>query len=571
MEIKEIARKWALKNAFDYGKADVGAVVGKVIAEYPDAKKDMKTNMQIINTVVQEVNSLSREQIEEEVSKFDFGEKKKEERKGVNLPPHPEGKVVTRFAPEPSGYLHIGHAKACLISWKGAREQNGRFILRIDDTNPTLAKQEFVDALKEDLKWLGVDWDVECFTSDFMDMFYNYAFELVKKGKAYVCECDGDTIKRNREEKRECACRNKPIIKNVRDLEKMIDGGFREGEAVLRYKGNMSALNTVMRDPTLMRIIEENHFRQQDKYVAWPSYDFVTPILDAVQGVTHAVRSKEYELRDELYYSLIKDFGFRKPLIVSISRLVIKNNTTQKRVIRKLVQEKVISGWDDPRLLTMKAIRRRGIQPEALREFALSFGVSKSESKDATLEQLLHRNKQILDPISKRLHFVSDPAVIYIKGLKREAKIQFHQERDLGSRTLSVNERVYVENKDIVLGEEIRLRDLCNIRIESKSDTSLRIDGREIPVYNAVETESDRLPEKKIQWVPVESAVKIRVEKPLDLMEGDVPAKKSMEIDEGFAEGFVSELKDREIVQFIRYGYVIKDRTEDVPVFIFTC
>lgn len=564
MDVREIARKWALKNAFDYGKAEIGAVVGKVIAEYPDVKKDMKVNMQIINSVIQEVNSLNKEKIEEEVLKFDFGEKKKEEKKGVNLPPHIEGKVVTRFAPEPSGYLHIGHAKACLISWQGAREQNGKFILRIDDTNPLLAKQEFVDALKEDLKWLGVDWDVECFTSDFMEMFYNYAFDLIKMEKAYVCECDGDTIKKNREEKRECPCRNKPVIMNVRDLEKMIDGGFKEGEAVLRYKGNMAALNTVMRDPTLMRIIEDRHFRQEDKYVAWPSYDFVTPILDSIQGVTHAVRSKEYELRDELYYSLIKDFGLRQPIIVSISRLLIKNNTTQKRVIRKLVQEGVISGWDDPRLLTMKAIRRRGIQSEALREFALSFGVSKSESKDATLDQLFHKNKQILDPVSKRLHFVRNPAIIIIEGFRSQVALPFHHENDLGSRTLAVNEKVYVELEDVKIGEEIRLKDLCNVRIES------RISDAPFPTFRGVETKSDHIPEKKVQWVPVDSAVKIKVEKPLNLLEGEVPAKNSMQIDEGFAEGFVKELKKGEIVQFIRYGYVIKDREEDVPVFIFT-
>ncbi|MCS7109823.1 MAG: glutamate--tRNA ligase family protein, partial [Candidatus Micrarchaeota archaeon] len=361
MDIRDIAMKWAIKNAFDYGKADVGAVVGKVIAEKPEIKRDMKSALEVIRSVVQSVNSMTREEIEERLGQYEFKEKR-EEKRGINLPSHPENRVVTRFAPEPSGYLHIGHAKACLISWQGAREQNGRFIIRFDDTNPSLAKQEFVDAIKEDLTWLGVDWDLECFTSDFMDLFYSHAFDLIKMDKAYVCECDGENIKRNREEKKECACRDKPIITNVRDLERMIEGSFREGEAVFRYKGNMHSLNTVMRDPTLIRIVEEIHFRQADKYVAWPTYDFVTPILDAIQGVTHAVRSKEYELRDELYYSLIKDFGLREPLIISISRLIIRNNTTQKRVIRKLVQEGVISGWDDPRLLTLKAIRRRGIR-----------------------------------------------------------------------------------------------------------------------------------------------------------------------------------------------------------------
>ena len=562
MNIKKIAKKWSLKNAFDYGKASPGSVVGKVIAEVPDAKKDMKATMKVINEAIAEVNSLSKEKLESELLKFHFEEKKVEKEKAIGFVAPLGEKIVTRFAPEPSGYAHLGHAKACLISWYGAREQNGRFILRIDDTNPLLAKQEFVDAWKEDLKWLGVDWDVECFTSDFMDMFYTYAFELIKKGKAYVCECEGDTVKKNREEKRECACRNKPIQKNVTDFEKMTDGGFKEGEAILRYKGDMKALNTVMRDPALIRIIEQKHFRQEDKYSAWPSYDFVTPILDSTQGVTHAVRSKEYELRDSIYYALINDFGLRKPLMISIARLLIKNNTTQKRVIRKLVQEKVIDGWDDPRLLTMRALRRRGIQAKALREFALSFGVSKSESKDSTLEQLFHKNKQILDPISKRLHFVKDPAMLRIKGFSSTIELPFHHENNLGSRMLSVKENVYVESADVSVGETIRLKDLCNVRIDSKSGEK---------EFAASLVKSEEIPEKKVQWVPADSAVKIKVDRPLDLLDGDVPAKHSMETDSGLAEQYVNELKVGEIVQFIRYGYVIKDRVDEVPVFIFSC
>jgi len=252
----------------------------------------------------------------------------------------------------------------------------------------------------------------------------------------------------------------------------------------------------------------------------------------------------------------------RKPLLISISRLIIKNNTTQKRVIRKLVQDKVISGWDDPRLLTMKALRRRGIQPKALREFALSFGASKSESKDSTLEQLFHKNKQILDPISKRLHFVKDPVVLNIKGFKSTLELPFHHENDLGKRRFSVNENVYVEKGDIKVGETIRLKDLCNVRIESKKNDN---------EFSAVEVKTEKIPEKKVQWVPVDSAVKIRVEKPLNLLEGDVPVKNSLQIDEGVAEEDVNSLKQGEIVQFIRYGYVIKDRVDGEPVFIFSC
>lgn len=564
MELKKVIRKWALKNAHDYGKADLGAVVGKVIAEMPDAKKDMASAMDLMRKTIEEVNELSPKEVEKGLRGFEFQEKPKEEERKVRLPPHPEGRVVTRFAPEPSGYLHIGHAKACLISWEGAREANGRFILRIDDTNPSLAKQEYVDSAKEMLKWLGVDWESESFTSDNMEMLYDYAFELIKRGKAYVCECTPELIKLNREARKSCACRNKVDVQSEKDFERMVEGGVKEGKAVLRYKGDMRAQNSVMRDPTLVRIVEEKHFRQGDKYSAWPSYDFVTPILDATQGITHAVRSKEYELRDELYYAIIEDLELRRPIMLSISRLVIKNNSTQKRVIRKLVEDKVIDGWDDPRLLTMIGMRRRGIQPAALREFALSFGgISTSESKEATLEPLLHTNRKILDPISRRMHFARDPVMLVIRDFKAEVAISFHPEIDLGSRTLTVNEKVLVSRGDLKEGETVRLRDLCNVVV-----SNVTIDSA---TGHIVET--NQMPEKKIQWVPAGSTVKVRIMRPLDLMKGEVPRKNSMEIDTGLCEQSCHDLKEGDIVQFVRYGFVKKEKSGENGelMFVFSC
>jgi len=563
--LKEVIRKWALKNAHDYGKADMGSVVGKVIAEAPEAKKDMKSTMSLIKNTVSEVNALSAKDVENGLKEFEFQEKPKEERR-IRLPPHPEGRVVTRFAPEPSGYLHIGHAKAALISWEAAKDANGRFILRIDDTNPLLAKQEFVDSAREMLKWLGINWQSESFTSDSMQTFYDYAFDLVRAEKAYVCECTAERIKSNREAKKACACRSKVLAQNTRDFEKMIEGGFKEGKAVLRYVGDMRAQNAVMRDPTLIRIVKENHFRQGDQYSAWPSYDFVTPILDSVQGITHAVRSKEYELRDELYYAIIDDLELRKPMMLSISRLNVKNNSTQKRVIRKLVQDKVIDGWDDPRLLTLIGLRRRGIQPAALREFALSFGgISTSESKEATLDPLLHANRKILDPVSRRMHFVKDPVMMVIKDYTGKAAIPFHPEIDFGSRKLEVNEKVLISKGDVEEGETVRLRDLCNVEIEKVTINSI--------TARHVRAKPNEMPAKKIQWVPAGSSLKARVMRPLDLMDGDVPRKDSMKTDTGLCEMSCKDLKDGDIVQFVRYGFVKKERTgpDGELVFVFSC
>lgn len=563
MSLNEITKKWAMKNAIDYGKADFGSVIGKVIAEIPSVKENMKSNSAEIRKIIEEVNKMPKEEIERQIKGFKFQDKPKEEERHINLPPHTEGRVVTRFAPEPSGYLHIGHAKACLISWDGARGANGRFILRIDDTNPSLAKQEFVDAGKHDLRWLGVNWQFESFTSDNMDIFYDYSFELIRNGKAYVCECSPEMIKINREGRKPCSCRNKVEMQNISDFERMISGGFDEGKAILRYKGDMRSFNSVMRDPTLVRVVDTNHFRHGDKYSAWPSYDLVTPILDSVQGITHAIRSKEYELRDELYYAILRDLGLRQPIMLSISRLIVKNSSTQKRIIRKLVQDKVIDGYDDPRLLTLSGLRRRGIQPEALREFALSFGgIGKSESKEATIEPLLHLNRKILDPISKRVHFVKNPITLSIKGFKSEINLPFHSESDLGSRKLSVNENVFICRDDIKEGEVLRLRDLCNVQITEISKDSAK----------AKLIETKEMPEKKIQWVPVKDAIKTKIMRPLDLMDGDVPRKDSMQIDSGFCESVCGALNDGDIVQFVRYGFVKKEKSSNNELeFIFSC
>ena len=557
--VEGIVRKYALKNAKEYGKAEIPAVIGKVIAEIPNAKAEIAQLMPTIKKVVDQVNSLSYEQIEQELAKYSFEERKIEKRK-VRLPP-PTDNVVTRFAPEPSGYLHLGHAKAVFLAHEAAKEYRGKFYLRFDDTNPELAKQEYVDAIKRDLNWLGVGWDAEESTSDFMELFYDYALELIKKGRAYVCDCTPELVKLNRRERKECSCRNKVIKPNVSEFERMVDEGYEEGKAILRFIGNMKSHNTVMRDPTLMRIVKKEHFRHGDKYVMWPTYDLAAPILDSVRGITHAMRSKEYELRDELYFDILDILGLRKPQIVSFSRLEIKNNPTSKRVLRDLVQKKLVDGWDDPRLLTIQGLRRRGFLPNTIKEFALSFGIGKSESKEATLEPILVESRKQFDPTAKRLYFVKDPIVIEIRDLKKNASVPFHPDKDLGSRDFEVDGKVFVDKDDVEVGETVRLKDLCSVRIEKRDKGSAQ----------ASVVETDEMPDKRIQWVPFDKFARAEVLKPGDLLDGDKINKKNLVKFEGYVEKSAEELKENEIVQFIRFGFVKLDRKEDGKLtFIFT-
>ncbi|MFH1056706.1 MAG: glutamate--tRNA ligase family protein, partial [Candidatus Micrarchaeota archaeon] len=267
LDLETIVRKHSLKNAFDYGTAEAKSVSGKVIAEFPDAKKDMRETMRLIQENVEKANSLGKGELEKQLSEFHFEERKKEKKEKWVLPEAEEGRVVTRFLPEPNGFLHLGHAKAAFLAAELARQYSGKLLLRFDDTNPEKEKQEFVDAIKKDLQWLGLEFDGnETFVSDLIPEFYEQAEKLIAQGDAFVCTCPQEDTKKNRMERKECACRGRGVEENLSDWRKMLAGGFKEGQAVLRLKGGMQSENTVMRDPTLFRILETPHYRQGEKY-----------------------------------------------------------------------------------------------------------------------------------------------------------------------------------------------------------------------------------------------------------------------------------------------------------------
>ncbi|NYZ79223.1 glutamate--tRNA ligase [Candidatus Micrarchaeota archaeon] len=549
LDIEKIAYKHALKNASEYGKAQAGAVVGKVIAEAPDAKKDMKGTMQLISKAVEKVNRMKKEQVDKELSKFTFEEKKQEERK-ITLEDAEKGKVVTRFLPEPNGFIHLGHAKAAFLSYEAAREYSGKCLLRFDDTNPEKEKGEFVDAIKKDLAWLGMKFEKEIYSSDKMPDFYKLARQLIMQGDAYICTCEKEKVNELRGLGKACGCRVNTIETNLHAWEEMLEGKLKKGDAILRLKAEPDAANTVMRDPTLFRINTAEHYRQEKKYTVWPTYDFEVSIADSLDGVTHALRSKEYELRDELYYRIIEKLGMRKPIVYDFSRLTLKGLPLSKRLLKPLIDEKKVSGWDDPRMPTIRGLKRRGILPDAIRNFVLSFGLSKVES-EPSIDALLTENRKLLDPKAARYFFVHEPVELIVDGIKKwQVHLRKHPTENLGERTLGITGKFFISKADadkLTKGDRFRLLDLCNVKLLEKGK-----------ILRAEFAGNEGMEEKRIHWVP-EEFIKAEVLVPSELFLGDKFNKESLKVVEGYCESDCSYLKKGDIVQFVRYGFCILD------------
>ncbi|MDO8553358.1 MAG: glutamate--tRNA ligase [Candidatus Micrarchaeota archaeon] len=554
MDLQSVIRKHALKNAFDFGKASSGSVVGKVIGEFPDAKSDMKTTMQKITETINEVNSLSKEQIETELKNYIFAEKPKEEKKALQLPNAEEGKVITRFPPEPSGYPHIGHAKAAYLDYESAKQHSGHMVLRFDDTNPEKESQEYVDAIKEGLNWLGVTWEKETYTSDNMERIYSSAEKLISRGKAYICTCKQEIISKLRAEMKACACRELPIEKVFERWEIMLAGKYKVGQAIVRFKGDLSSLNTVMRDPMLARLINITHYRQGKKYQVWPGYDLAVVVMDNIEGITHPMRTKEYELRNELYYSMVEILEFKKPTLIEFSRLDIKNAPISKRLLAPLVKEKKVLGWDDPRLPTLAGLKRRGILPQAIKNFVMSFGLSKVESEPGW-EALLVENKKLLDPVAKHYFFVTDPVKLSI-NIKGEVSYVLKA----SPRKTVLNGKVYLPKTDtekFAAGEVIALKDLA----------FAKFDGKKLE-----KVEQENIPEKKVQWVNPDDCIACDILVPKDLFDGEVFQTNSLEIKKGYCESVCNDLNIGDVIQFERFGFCRLDKkTEKKLTFIFSC
>ena len=551
-KIQKTARIYALQNAVQFeGKANLKAVVGKVIAALKDSGVGPKDIFPVASKVVEEVNRISVEKQRAELERLapELLQKEKKERDFTlpNLPFAEMGAVVTRFPPEPNGYLHIGHAKAAIVDHEYARMYNGKFILRFDDTNPEHAQLEFYDAQKQDLLWLGIKWDQEYNTSDHLEIHYKLAEQLIDQGDAYICRCPPDVMKESRFHSKSCSCKN-THPGDAKDMWRDLVTSGEQG-AILRLRGNMQSANTAMRDPALFRIIDAAHPLKGTKYRMWPTYDFAGAVEDSISGVTHPFRTKEYELRDEVYFHILSLLKLRKPHLMEFARLSIEGMPVSKRKIKPLIEQGLVSGYDDPRLPTLRGLHRRGILPEAIKQFVFSQGISKVESQ-VTFSLVEACNRKILDPVVKRYFFVPNPMKLSVKNaLKRTVHLKFHPTADLGERILNTHNVFFVPKDDVMKmneGDVFRLKDLMNVKIKKI--------GGEITGEHAGD---ELLPgTAKIQWTTEKNiAIKILVPGLLVNNNEEYNPGSLTEVD-GVVEDTLSAVKNGEIVQFERFGFV---------------
>ncbi len=557
--LKNEIRKCALQNAIEHdGKTKDKIILSKILGNRPDLRDKVKEITNEIASIVSDVNSIPLDkQIFEIETKFPElltkSEKIAEEKKEC-LPPlkgATYGDVVTRFPPEPNGYPHIGHAKAAIINEEYAKMYGGKTILRMDDTNPENERLEFYAAIKVGLEWLGIKFDKIKNTSDDLEIIYQKGKEIILSNKAYVCTCKRDVISRNRREMKSCKCSILDQNQNEDGWKKLFEE-YSAGQAIVRFRGDMKSQNTVMRDPVLFRIIEERHPLLGEKYGVWPSYDFAVAIEDSLDGVTHAFRSKEYELRNELYYAILDALNMRKPMVLEFSRLEFKGMPVSKRVIKPLIENGKISWYDDPRLPTLEALKKRGITPEAIRKFIISLSLTKADTL-APFDALESFNRKEIDSKSIRLHLVKNPRKLFVKNLPfTEIELPNHPTMNIGKRIIQMDGNIFLSADDttnVSSGSQLRLMGLGNVRI--------------IQVNNDLEGEyigdDVKVDFPKIQWVPQKNIHNLKILIPKQLFIDEEFNEDSLEEMDAYTEPHYLELKDGAEIQFVRFGYCRKD------------
>ena len=511
-------------------------------------------------------------------------------------------KVCTRFPPEPNGYLHIGHAKSILLNYGLAQKYHGTFNMRFDDTNPTKEKVEFVDSIMEDIRWLGADWEDRLyFASDYFDQMYDCAIRLIEKGKAYVCDLSAEEIRAYRgtltEAGKDSPYRDRTVEENLRLFEEMRSGAYQDGEKVLRAKIDMASPNINMRDPVIYRVARMSHHRTGDKWRIYPMYDFAHPIEDAIEGITHSICTLEFEDHRPLYDWVVRECEFKNPpRQIEFAKLYLTNVVTGKRYIKKLVEDGIVDGWDDPRLVSIAALRRRGFTPESIKMFIDMCGVSKAQSSVdyAMLEYCIRedlkmkkaRMMAVLDPIKLIIDNYPEGETEYLdvpNNLENEA---------LGTRKVPFCRELYIEREDFMEeppkkyfrlfpGNEVRLMSAYFVKCESFVKDE---NGNVTEVHCTYDPEtksgsgfSGRKVKGTIHWVaaPYAKKAEIRLYENLVDEEKGVYNKEDGSLNlnpdsltvlkDCFVEPGFSEAKAYDSFQFVRPGYFCIDAKDSAP------
>lgn len=552
-------RRIALKNALAHGgKASPGSVFSAAIGADKSLLKDPKSLKERIDTVISDINSKSLAELEKEAASSGVETKaKKEEKTGLKDLPDTGNGVVLRLPPEPSGFMHLGHMISFMINYLYKKKYNGKLWLRFEDTNPNLVKEEFVRNFEEGIKWLGIEWDQKKFISEDMDKIYGFAESLIKEGKAYACACSSEEIKKNRNLEKECQHRNNSIDENMSIWKKSKDGKAETGEMTLRFKGDMKSKDASLRDPNIMRVIKTDY----KPYNLWPLYDFASVIEDELCGVTHILRSNEFKAN--LQNTLRKALGFRKPSVIQYSRFNFQGTLTSKRKVRELIKQGRIKDWHDIRLATISSMKRRGIRPEAIRDFVEEVGYSVSEH-EYSLDMLFTFNRRIIDNDAKRFFFVPNPIKLVVQDAAAEkVRLPFHPSNDIGYREIQTNGTFFIDKSDVVsldVGDTFRLKELYSIEIIDKENELITC---------RMHSKEHQQGEKIIQWV-TEQNIPVKVTKVGNLLneEGNFNEKSLTEIN-GIAEKMAEGIEEGQIVQFERFGFCRMDeKSKNAFIFI---
>lgn len=514
--------------------------------------------------------------------------------------------VHTRFPPEPNGYLHIGHAKSILLNYGLAREYNGKFNMRFDDTNPTKEKTEFVESILADIKWLGADWEDRLFfASDYFDKMYEAACFLIKKGKAYVSTLTAEQMKEYRgtltEPGKDDPDRDRSIEENLELFEKMRAGAFEDGECTLRAKIDMASPNMNMRDPIIYRVAHITHHNTKDKWCIYPMYDFAHPIEDAIEGITHSICTLEFEDHRPLYDWVVRELEYpHPPKQIEFAKLYLKNVVTGKRYIKKLVEEKIVDGWDDPRLVSIAALRRRGFTPESIKMFVDLSGVSKANSISdyAMLEYCIREDLKMK---ASRVMAVLDPVKLiidnYPEGQTEELDVPNNLDNEeLGTRKVTFGRELYINREDFMEepvkkyfrlfpGNEVRLMNAyfvtCTGFDKDEKGNITAIHATYDPASRGGNSPDGRKVKGTIHFVEASTAVKATVR----LYENIIDEDKGVYNEDGslnlnpnslttledcFVEASLKDAKPYDKFQFVRQGFFSvdpKDTTGERPVF----
>ncbi len=509
--------------------------------------------------------------------------------------------VHTRFPPEPNGYLHIGHAKSIILNSGLAKEYGGKFNLRFDDTNPTKEKSEFVESIKEDVAWLGAEWEDRLFfASDYFDKMYEYAVLLIKKGKAYVSDLSADEIREYRgtltEPGKDDPNRDRSVEENLQMFTDMKDGKYEDGSHVLRGKIDMKSSNINMRDPIIYRIAHLSHQNTGDKWCIYPMYDFAHPLEDAIEGITHSICTLEFEDHRPLYDWVVKECEIEMPpRQIEFAKLYLNNVVTGKRYIKKLVEDGTVDGWDDPRLVSIAGLRRRGYTPDSIRKFVELCGISKSQST-AEMDMLEYCIREDLKPKVKRLMAVIHPLKLiidnYPEGQTEELDaVNNPENEELGGRKVTFSRELWIEEEDFMEeppkkyfrlfpGNEVRLMNAYFVKcVGFDKDENGKVTAVHC-TYDPLtkqgpDFKSDRKVKGTIHWVNALDAAKVKVR----LYENIVDEEKGVYDEEGnvnlnpdsltecdsYVEKELKEAKAFDSFQFVRNGFFCTDYKDSKP------